>query len=67
MPTVWASAGSGSSAGAVTAIIAAANQPKSLRRDTGSDIRTSKGDCEPKRRGMTFRLLDLSQRRELTN
>jgi hypothetical protein len=42
MPTVCASAGlDATSAGAVTAIAAAANQPKSLRRETSSDIQTS--------------------------
>jgi hypothetical protein len=42
MPTVWASAGSDAmSAGAVTAIAAAANQPNSLRREIASDMKTS--------------------------
>jgi hypothetical protein len=42
MPTVWASAGSdATSAGAVTAIAAAANQPNSLRREIASDMKTS--------------------------
>ena len=46
MPTVWASAGSdATSAGAVTAIAAAANQPNSLRRETASDMKTSYSKC----------------------
>jgi hypothetical protein len=46
MPTVCASAGSdATSAGAVTAIAAAANQPNNLRRETASDMKTSYSKC----------------------
>jgi hypothetical protein len=46
MPTVCASAGSdATSAGAVTAIAAAANQPNNLRREIASDMKTSYSKC----------------------
>jgi hypothetical protein len=46
MPTVWASAGSdATSAGAVTAIAVAANQPNNLRREIASDMKTSYSKC----------------------